>query len=225
MPTPTPTTSAELQEAGFLVRDNFLPQPLFDSLRTPVLAAWQRKEHWRTRVKGPGAPVTLPFQQGTGLAAIASLLDAERAARPHAFTYLYHVREEEAASGLTAQIHPHIVAGWADMLQALEISHRATQFALTAFGPHCYLDPHTDFSPNHAEPYQIALILYFQAAAMEQDASLQFDYMGKRARIAPLANRSVFFIPNRQTDHCVPQSPQAAAGPDMPRLAVSGWLI
>lgn len=223
---PTLSTTAELQENGFLVRDNFLPQPQFEWLQARVLATWQRKEHWRTKVKGPGAPVTLPFQESTPLSAIASLLDAETAARPHGFTYLYHVaQEEQAASGLTAEIYPHIVEGWTDMLQALEIAYRATQFALTAFGPHCYLDPHTDFSPNDAEPYQVALILYFQAAGQEQDGSLQFDYMGKRARIAPLANRSVFFIPNRQTDHCVPQSTHAGAGRDAPRLAVSGWLI
>ena len=219
-------TTADLEANGFLMRDDFLPRPLFEQLKARVLAAWEGQQSWQTKVKGPGAPVTLPLQDHTKLNAIGKLLDAERAARPDGFTYMYHVaKEEQAAPDLAAEVTPYLIEGWADMLDALGIAYRTTQFALTAFGPHCYLDSHTDFTPTDAAPYQVALILYFHAAGSGQGGFLEFDYMGKRTQISAMPNRSVFFIPNQRTRHCVPQLAQEGSVRATPRLAVSGWLI
>jgi Rps23 Pro-64 3,4-dihydroxylase Tpa1-like proline 4-hydroxylase len=216
----------ELKENGFLLRDNFLPRPLFKRLQEQVLDAWNCKKQWNTKVKGAGAPVTLPYQDQAKLKLIRDLLDNEKQTRSNDFTYLYHTMNDSQCEGnLVAEIYPHIISGWCDELRMLAVGYKTAEFSLTAFGPYCYLDSHTDFSTNDAAPYQIALILYLQSAALNEDGCLQFDYMGKSVRIAATANRSVLFVPTHQTNHSV--SPLTAASEmfDHPRLAVSGWLI
>ena len=224
---PDDTMKQELKETGFLIRDDFLPQPLFETLQAEALTVWDDSSAWETRIKGPGDPVSLPRQGRRKLRQISQLLDQQKVKRPEMFTYAYHCLKENATSApWLDKVTRHLINGWQHEIARLEIQPQSSQFSLTAFTHDCYLDPHTDYSPQHEKPYRLTLILYFQHARSSGNGGcLEFDYMGEKRCVLPKPNRSVLFIPTDQTIHSVPSSSDPLSAQTGPRLALSGWLI
>ncbi|MDC9597093.1 2OG-Fe(II) oxygenase [Xenorhabdus anantnagensis] len=214
-----------LENAGFIYRDNFLPNDVFQNLNQEVIKSWHKGTGWRTRVKGTTEAKVLPLQSLANVQKIRSLLNKQMESRYSGFSYLYHsLHQDNDEVGLVSQIRTEVIKGWSAEIRALIGHWDQTNFSLTAYTPFCFLDMHTDYVPDAAR-YKLTLLLYFGGEGMfPEQADLVFDYRGQKTAIPAIPNRSVLFVPSPETNHGIPSG---SVDPSIHfcRLAFSGWLL
>lgn len=210
---------------GFVVRDNFLPEDVFNELALRAQSSWKSRQGWRLRLKGAAKPISLPLQEAAALEDIRNLIDKKKAADPTCFTYMFHsLQEVDDDHGLVAAMSIGVIQGWEDLISEIGLSWSETNFSITAFSKLCFLDSHTDHQDIN-NPYQLTLLLYLSSEVESRDKALCFDFNGIVSTIEARPNRSVAFVPSSSSNHWIERSLSRDSSLFAPRLALSGWLI
>lgn len=208
-----------LARDGVLVRENLLPDALFNTHRARVVESWRNGTAWETRIKIDDENRILPRQPNSAMPGIAEQIRQRRS--DSTFQYLYHsMHESKDTDGIVMPIVEDVRRAWRMELAQIAPAAETTSFALTSFNPGCFLDPHNDHSDSE-KPFAVTLLLYFGSQDMEDSGGLVFNYRGKKRVIQARANVGVLFVPSPETEHWVEPIPMQAGA----RLALSGWLL
>ena len=104
---------------------------------------------------------------------------------------------------------------WLDIIETIAPNALETNFPLTSFTPHCFLDPHNDLG-NGSNAYCVTLLLYL-GSEFADTGGLVFNYNGQKKTIKPYQNRSILFVLMPETEHWIERVPEDVS----PRLALS----
>jgi len=100
---------------------------------------------------------------------------------------------------------------------------RVESFSVTCFDEYSFISNHTDFVGNPNEEYKLTIILYLTPEITESDGGyLVFHSPAGKMNIWLKVNRLVLFMPSSKIVHEVRPDTR---GNNVPRLAISGWLI
>lgn len=211
--------SETLERDGVLIRENLLPQALFEMHRARVVESWRNGGDWETRIKVGDDNRILPRQPDGAMPGIAEQVRQRRS--DGGFQYLYHsMHQSKDSQGVVLPIVEDVRQAWRAELARIAPAAEMTSFALTSFNPGCFLDAHNDHSESD-KPFAVTLLLYFGSQDVEDSGGLVFNYRGTKQVIQARANVGVLFVPSPETEHWLDPIPTGAGA----RLALSGWLL
>ncbi len=211
----------QLKDNGYIIVDDFFGPSLFKVLNKLVLQTWSSQKDWCTKVRHKGKSFETSMLDIHQREKVATKIN--QSSFDHSrFSYIYHTATP-ACSDLVDSISNKAIEQWLPTLGIPWKSYK-TQFSLTAFNRHCFIDNHNDYtSGTTMPPYLVTIIVYFgEDTEMSHESPLVFNYKGNEKHIEPKPNRSVMFIPTKDTIHRVEPN---LSSTDRARLALSGWLF
>ena len=221
-----------LDKRGFYYVDNFLSKNKFQICSQLALKSWDNnKNDWFLRLSDGNKIYKLAYNKKLITDNFRNKFDLLIGINSNKLTYWYYDIDHSDLGGNVNNINHPLISGQRALLadkcqhvyRSLIKNWKRENFHLTCFDKYSFISKHSDINSNYDEQYKLCLILYLTPNIRESDGGhLVFHTSSNEINIWPKPNRLVLFIPSKKTKHEVRP---VKATQNIPRLALSGWLI
>lgn len=221
-----------LDKRGFYYLDNFLSKNKFQICSQLALTSWSKnRNNWFLKLSNGENNYKVAYNKKIITDNFRNKFDLLIDANSTKVNYWYYSIEcSDLGANVNNISHPIISVQRALLADKFQHVYRSLiknwkkeNFQLTCFDKYSFISKHSDSSSNYDEQYKLCLILYLTPNIRESDGGhLVFHTSSNEINIWPKPNRLVLFIPSEKTKHEVRP---VKATQNIPRLALSGWLI
>lgn len=210
-----------LEENGFVVYDDILEKDDFIRINNYLKKVFNDKSKWSTLIKYSNDIYRRNYIESSDIKKISKNIIEDKSK----FNYIYHKLDD--SKYIIEIIQELVLKKWAEFFDIEDF--KEFNFSITSFTNGCFLDWHNDSNDDKTfdKDYKYTILLYFGENKVHNiNEKLQFSYKGIESLIDPIPNRSVLFIPNKESMHRVSSLQSSISNNEcFDRIAFSGWLI